>query len=811
VKRDLPSGTVTFLFTDVEGSTKLLHDLGAEAYADALADHRRILRQAFTTHGGIEVDTQGDAFFVAFPTAPGALAAAEQARDALASGPIRVRIGIHTGTPPLTDEGYVGADVHRAARIAAAGHGGQVLVSAATASLVGGDGLRDLGEHRLKDLSAPERIFQLGDTDHPQLKTLHQTNLPIPASSFVGREAELMEIEHLLTESGVRVLTLTGPGGTGKTRLAIQAAANVATHFPGGVFWVGLAALRDAALVRDTIAAAVGAKGDLAEHIGDKRMVLVVDNLEQVIDAAPQLGALVESCPNLRLIVTSRELLRVRGERGYAVAPLAESDAVELFCERASLERDATVEQLCAGLENLPLAIELAAARTSVLSPRQILDRLGSRLDLLRGGRDADPRQQTLRTTIEWSHELLEPDEQRLFARLAVFRGGWTLEAAEEVTDADVETLASLVDKSLVTRTGERFRMLETIREYAQERLADAGDIDDIRRRHFEHVLRWVERWYAERFASESSWLPIVEAENDNIRAALDWADEHSGKGAIRLAGAVAPLWMLHAQAPEALHRLEAALAEYSEPDEARARALTHLGEIDDDVPRLEEALALWRGLGDRAGEALALEALGWAHDAHGDMEAAQAAHEQSLEVRSRASSPEVEGLSARAGLCHVLVVRGETRRAESVARELLAIAERHDAALMQELALHFLADCPLVDGEYGEAERRYRRALAYARDAGLVGRATDELLGVAMSFAGAGDSSRAVRVAASAHAKQTEIGKVPDHWWRTMQDRLLGDARGSLPPDELEVAERDGKSADFDATIDELLAEEKV
>jgi predicted ATPase/class 3 adenylate cyclase len=809
VKRELPSGTVTFLFTDVEGSTRLLHALGAEAYADALAEHRRVLRNAFTRHGGVEVDTQGDAFFIAFPTAPGALAAAAEAHDALASGPIRVRIGIHTGTPHLTDEGYVGPDVHRAARIAAAGHGGQILVSAATASLINEEGLRDLGEHRLKDLSAPERIYQLGGDEHPPLKTLHQTNLPMPASSFVGREAELADLERLLTDGGARVLTLTGPGGTGKTRLAIQAAASAGPQFPGGVFWVGLSALRDAALVPDTIATAIGAKSDLAEHIGDGMMLLVVDNLEQVIDAAPQLGALVGACPNLRLIVTSRELLRVRGERGYGVAPLAEHDAVELFCERAALPRDATIEQLCAALENLPLAIELAAARTSVLSPRQILDRLGSRLDLLKGGRDVDPRQQTLRTTIEWSHELLAPGEKRLFARLAIFRGGWTLEAAEKVADADVETLGSLVDKSLVTRTAERFRMLETIREYAHERLADAADSDDIGRRHFDHVLELVEQWYAERFASESRWLPMLEAENDNIRAALDWADKRSAGDAVRLAGAVAPLWMLHAQSPEALHRVKAALADYSDTDEVRARALTHLGEIADDVASLEEALALWRSLGNPAGEALALEALGWVHDALGDMEVAQAAHEQSLEVRGRASSPEVEGLSARAGLCHVLVVRGETGRAESVAGELLTIAQRHDAALMQELALHFMADCPLVDGDYGEAELRYRRALAYARNAGLVGRATDELLGVAMALAGTGDSMRAVRLAAAAHAKQAEIGKTSDVWWRGMQDRLLGAARESLPPDELERAERDGKSADFDATVEELLAEE--
>jgi hypothetical protein len=264
---DLPTGVVTLLFTDVEGSTTLLHELGEARYAVALAEHRRVLREAFGAHGGVEVDTQGDAFFVAFPTAPGALAAADAALGGLSAGPIRVRMGVHTGTPHVGDEGYVGVDVHRAARIAAAGHGGQVLISASTAALRGTDGLRDLGEHRLKDLSAPERIYQLGDEDFPLLKSLYRTNLPIPATPFVGREYELAEVCRLLEDA--RLLTLTGPGGTGKTRLALQAAAEAAERYPDGIFWVPLAPLRDSGLVLVTAGQALGAQDGLAEHLAD--------------------------------------------------------------------------------------------------------------------------------------------------------------------------------------------------------------------------------------------------------------------------------------------------------------------------------------------------------------------------------------------------------------------------------------------------------------------------------------------------------------------------------------------------------------
>jgi predicted ATPase/class 3 adenylate cyclase len=813
VRRDLPSGTVTFLFTDVESSTKLLHELGAEGYAEALAEHRRILRKAFAAHGGVEVDTQGDAFFVAFPTAPGALAAAAGALEELSGGPIRVRIGIHTGSPHLAEEGYVGSDVHRAARIAACGHGGQVLVSASTASLLEQSNsllqsasLRDLGEHRLKDFDEPISLYQLGEESFPPLKTISNTNLPRPASSFVGRGTEVEEVASLLAD-GARLVTLTGPGGSGKTRLAIEAAAELVPAFKAGVFWVGLAPLRDPGLVTETIAQTLGTKDGLADHIGERALLLLLDNLEQVVEAAPELASLVESCPNLRLLVTSRELLRVRGEVEYPVLPLAEPEAVELFCARAQTEPGETVHQLCRVLDNLPLALELAAARASVLSPQRMLERLSRPLDLLRGGRDADPRQQTLRATIEWSYELLAAEEEQLFGRLAVFAGGCTLEAAEEVTEADLDTLQSLVDKSLLRHTDGRFWMLETIREYAAERLGESADEEAIRERHFDHFLALCERAYeAQRLASESIWLPILDTEHHNVRAALDWARDSRPSAEAQLAGAVAPYWMLRGHAHEARERLAGALSRYEARDRIRARALTHRGELEDALPTLDEALRLWRELGDARGEALALEAIGWAHDAHGNYPAAQLAHEQSLAVRREAGAPELEGALARAGLCHVLVASGEIERAEAMAEELLEVAAKSEASLMQQLALHFLADCPLVSGDYREAERRYLRALAYARGAGLPGRCTDEVLGVAMSVAGQGDSARALRLATTAYAEQETLGKTSDHWWRTMQERLIGGARAQLPPEEVERAERAGREVSFDDVLDEVL-----
>ena len=440
-----------------------------------------------------------------------------------------MRIGVHTGTPHVGEEGYVGVDVHRAARIAACGHGGQVLVSASTASLVGTEGLRDLGEHRLKDLSAPERIYQLGDGDFPPLKSLHRTNLPIPATAFLGRERELREVQELVSRADARVLTLTGPGGSGKTRLALQAAAVASDRYPGGVFWVPLAPLRDPGLVLETAGQAVGARDGLAEHIGDTAMLLLFDNFEHLTEASADLAGLLAACPRLDLLVTSREPLHVSGEQEYPVPALAPEEGVDFFLARARAVKpdfgvDDAVGEICRRLDDLPLALELAAARVKALAPAQILERLEQRLPLLTGGaRDAPERQRTLRATIEWSYDLLNEGETLLFARLAVFRGGCTLEAAEEVAGASLDVMQSLVDKSLLRHAEERFWMLETIREYAAERLEQQGDGEILRQRHAGYFLRLAEEAEPHLTGSQQAlWLERLEAEHDNFRLALD-------------------------------------------------------------------------------------------------------------------------------------------------------------------------------------------------------------------------------------------------------------------------------------------------
>ena len=524
---ELPTGTVTFLFTDVEGSTKLLHDLGAEEYSRALTEHRRVLREAFAAKQGVEVDTQGDAFFVAFPTAPGALgAAAEALEDWPGTDP-----GAHGH--PYGDAASGRGGLCRSRRAPRSSHrclwprrAGARLAS--TAALVGTEGLRDLGEHRLKDLAASERIYQLGGGEFPPLKSLRQTNLPIPATPFLGRRRELEEVTTLLRGGPARLLTLSGPAGAGKTRLALQAAAEASDHYPDGVFWTPLAALRDSKLVLEIAAQAVGAKDGLADRIADRRLLLILDNFEHLIDAAGELAGLLTTCPNLQLLVTSRELLRLPGEQAYPVPPLEPQDATELFTARAraadpQFEPSSVVEHLCSRLDNLPLALELAASRVAVLSPEQLLGRLSERLDLLKAGRGVDPRQQTLRATIEWSFDLLDGEEQVLFERLSVFRGGCTVEAAEEICEAQIDTLQSLIDKSLLRRQGERFWMLETIREYAVERLERRDAAVVLGDRHADYFIAVAEAAARGRPDGGVEYGPRFYVELDNFRRALAW------------------------------------------------------------------------------------------------------------------------------------------------------------------------------------------------------------------------------------------------------------------------------------------------
>jgi predicted ATPase len=769
VRSDLPSGTVTFLFTDVEGSTKLLHELGAEGYEQALVEHRRVLREAFAGNRGVEVDTQGDAFFVAFPTAPGALRAAAEAKQALAAGPIRVRMGLHTGTPHVGGEGYVGVDVHRAARIAAVGHGGQVLVSATTAALLAGDSLRDLGEHRLKDLTAPERIYQLGGEDFPPLNSLHQTNLPIPATPFVGRERELGEVVGLLGREDVRLLTLIGTGGTGKTRLGLQAAGGLAERYRHGIWWIPLAPLRDPELVLASAAPVVGARNGLAEHIGDRSMLLLFDNFEHLVAAAAGLAELLSLCPNLDLLVTSREPLHLTGEHEYVVPPFARDEGLEFFVARAKavspgFERDDVVADICSRLDDLPLALELAAARVKALSTAQILERLEQRLPLLTGGaRDLPERQRTLRATIEWSHELLTPEEQRLFARLAVFRGGCTLEAAEQVAGAELDVLQSLVDKNLVRYGDERYWLLETIREYAAERLEDRGEADDLQRRHAEHVriLAEAARPHLRGGVDQKAWIRRIEADLNNVRAALRWSlEKDRGENALEIATALGRFWWVRGP-HEGLSWLEEALGCATAPPQRRAAALEaaggcawFTGEHERALALFEEGLRLFREVGDRAGSAMMLTRLGPPLTSVGHSERAETAVRQGLAVHRELGDKGETAIALQ--ILGTIVGGEEARTATEEAAELSR--EVGDYALLVYCLLS-LAEQVLDDGDSSRAEALGREGLAVASDI------RDEMMIVAglrvLSIAGArhGGLAAAGRFWGAAERLEGELG----------------------------------------------------
>ena len=790
MRRDLPAGTVTFLFTDVEGSTELLHELGAAAYAEKLAEHRNVVREACIAQTGVEVDTQGDAFFVAFSTAPEALAAARAITEGLASGPIALRIGLHTGTPLLTEEGYVGEDVHLAARVAASAHGGQVILSKVTRDLLDeGHPLVDLGEHRLKDIPQPVAIFQLGDRQFPPLKTISNTNLPRPASSFLGRERELSDLLGRI-EDGARLLTLTGPGGSGKTRLALEAAATLVPEYKDGVFWVGLASLRDAAFVTQTIAQTLGAKTGLVDHIGEREMLLLVDNLEHVIEAAAELSSLLQGCPNLTLLVTSRELLRVQGEVEYAVPPLVEGEAVSLFCERAQSAVSEEITELCRRLDNLPLAVELAAARAKAFSPAQILARLPQRLDLLKGGRDTDPRQQTLRATIAWSHDLLSSAEQQLFRRLAVFAGGCTLEAAEDITGADLDTLQSLVEKSLLRFSAERYWMLETIREYAVERLDMSGEANEIRMRHATYFLTVAERKGVDE-AFEANFDELGR-EHDNFRKTLTTFRQASDSAAVlRLSASLARFWFRGGYLHEGITRLEEALSDANGVAPAIAcdahafasYIASALGDPDRTAFHAHAQLELARRRGGAKEIASALISLGSAAGFRGELGEAGQHLEAALKV-AREGNDAHSLTAATANLTEVVLCQGNFERAAELARESIDLSRvrgwNHGIAIgfmnlgLARLSQGRIADASVALREAAEivTTREFPRDLAGWLEA------------VGATVAANGSERVAVKLLGAAAGIREDLSAEFDPFEEGLHDAVIQRLREALPDD---------------------------
>jgi predicted ATPase/class 3 adenylate cyclase len=707
-----PSGTVTLVFTDIEGSTQLLEELGVDAYRVALGEHRRVVREACAGYSGYEVDYEGDAFFYAFSSAQDAVGAASAFMVGLQDGPIRVRVGIHTGQPALDPPKYVGLDVHRAARLMASAHGGQVVVSRETVGLLP-DGvfvLRDLGDHRFKDLGPPERVYQLLvdglPQEFPRLKSLYHVSLPVPATPFLGRETELADVVARLLDPDMRLLTLTGPGGTGKTRLALHAAAEVGDHFPDGVWWVALAPLRDPALAVPSLQRVLELPEQpgvapvelIAKALLGKKTLVLLDNAEHLLPAlADDLATLTAACPTLRLLVTSRERLQLAAESTWPVPTLARVDAVALFVQRASaagvaVEGDAAVAEVCARLDFLPLAIELAAARVRSLSVVAILERLDERLGLLTSrARDVDERHRTLRATIEWSYGLLGPEEQRVYRAMSVFAGGCTLEAAEEVTGTDLDLLESLLDKSLVRHRleddgADRYWLLETLREFAAEQLEAMGEHEEVRAAHAE--------WYAA-FATPPDgdvWSAPVERVNalqrelDNMRVAHEWLVSHAEtKRVLEMAIDMWTVWEMRDLLAEGDAWLARSLAlPGAERTVARAQCLQgrailayFLGDMGASKAFGDEGVAIMRDVGTDEQLAHALLAASWARRHH-DVAAARALLDEALMLARRIGTP------------HIL-----------------------------RTTLHNLGELERNVGNFDEGAAHLEEALAYARDLG--------------------------------------------------------------------------------------------
>jgi predicted ATPase/class 3 adenylate cyclase/DNA-binding CsgD family transcriptional regulator/tetratricopeptide (TPR) repeat protein len=904
----IPSGTVTFMFTDVEGSTKLW-EAEPELMTIALRRHDEIMQAAIESARGYVFKTVGEAFCAAFSTSRAAVEATLSAQQALSDeawptgAPLRVRMGVHTGVCEERDGDYFGAVVNRAARLAAVAHGGQVLVSGAAAGLLSGGlpdgvGLRDLGEHRLKDLGRAERVFQvtgpglavgfgpLRSLDHPALRH----NLPSQATSFVGRVAELAELRELVAR-GSRLVTITGLGGIGKSRLALQVAADALDGAGDGVWLAELAPVADPELVAGTVAAVLQVREEpgrpvldaLVEAVGDRYLLVLLDNAEHVLGAAAKLAdVMMRSCPRACLLVTSREPLGIGGEHVFRVPPLpvppagladrdrlAAFESVQLFAERAAMHRQgfvvdaanaAAVASVCARLDGVPLALELAAARLGSLSVPEVSSRLDQRFRLLTGGsRTALARHQTLRALIDWSYDLLNPEEQIVLDRLSVFAGGWTLEAAEAVTSAGdtggwqvLDHLAALVDKSLVqadeARGSTRYRLLETVRHYAAERLALRGDSELGRARaaHRDYYLALVETadTYL-RGPEETVWLDRLEAEFDNIRAALAFslADPGGAEPGLRLAAGLRWFCNLRGHGGEVLAALNVLLErpDARMPTRARARALTascHLRDRfgdDSAVPSIaDEAIEIARGLADDAVAADALSQLCWLRFEHGDLPAALAQIDEAVGLARTAGDPRLlaeilghravyEGqvgnldaafadqdeavtLSRATGDNYRLtttlanlgvyeVVAGKHEAARAHLQEASMLADDHgyqnlSAGLQQQLGF-----AGLLDADPRNARRHFTDSLDAARITGVKSYVHAALLGLALTAGADGDPTVAATLHGAADEYYEQAGRGFEALEAELRDRDHVHLRAALGDGAFEAAYARGRT----------------
>jgi predicted ATPase/class 3 adenylate cyclase len=867
---ELPTGTVTFLFTDIEGSTRLLQELG-DGYPTVRDEHAAILRRAIADGDGVEVSTEGDSFFAAFASPVAAAGAAVAAQRALAAHPwpagfpVRVRMGLHTGEGVLGGDNYVGIDVNRAARVAGAAAGGQVIVSDATRGLVVGalpDGtaLRDLGEHRLKDINLPLHLHDLVvaglPADFPSPRTLDASpgNLPGQLTTFVGREDEIAEALRLLGQT--RLLTLTGAGGTGKSRLALQVADRARPGYPDGAFFVDLSAVTDPALVPAVVARALRVPevpgrplpDALADHLRNRRLLLVVDNFEQVVEAGPVLERLLGAAAGLRVLVTSRVALSVRGEQELVVPPLAlpdperppdleslgRSEAVRLFVERAravrpefrlTAENAPAVAEITARLDGLPLAIELAATRVKLLTPAELLPRLRDRLNLLTGGaRTLPDRQRTLRGAVAWSHDLLSPPERRLFDRLSVFTGGWTLASAEAVGDPAtlgldlLDAMTSLVDQSLVIRAGPatgqgRFSMLETIREFGREHLEATGELAAARRRHGGWFLDLaVAAGPNLTGAHQGEWLDRCDQEHANLRAALDWAVETGGTGrALEAATALWRFWQQRGHLAEGRRRLEELLAipaaEARTPE--RAKALAAAGGIawwQEDIAAAgrfyEEALAIERELGDPAGVADALYNQAFVVAAAGDFEGAYRRFEESLELFRRAGD---EAGAARADWMIVIrdLAAGRWDRPIAKAEGAVATWRRAGAHFDLGTGLVWLAVVYARAGRMADAQVAMREALELFREADSPVGIVSVLQGLTYLARWDDRHTDAVRLAGAADTLREQLGgRAPLDFLAGFVGDPEAESRAQLPQAEAARAFEEGRALSVDAAL---------
>jgi predicted ATPase/class 3 adenylate cyclase len=845
----LPTGTVTFLFTDIEGSTRLLQELG-DRYAAVRDEHAAIVRHAVEAGGGVEVSTEGDSFFVAFPSPVGAVRAAVAAQRGLANHdwspapPVRVRMGLHTGEGVLGGDNYVGLDVNRAARIAAAGHGGQVIVSDATRGLVAhalpeGASFRDLGAHRLKDILLPEHLHDLvveglrADFPPPRTLDARHDKLPVQLTSFVGREKEIAEVRRLLEQT--RLVTLSGPGGVGKTRLAVAVAERLRDRFAAGIVFVPLAAVTRPELALAGIARAVGADlagtdaplEALAEQLGDGRWLLVLDNLEQVIDVAGDLGELLARCPGVAILATSRTVLGLDAEREYPVAPLSlpaapagdpvealmSTPAVALFVERARAVRPdfaltqrnaAAVVELCRRLEGLPLAIELAAARTRLLDPDAILGRLAGSLDALgTGAVNLPERQRTLRATVDWSVGLLEEAERSLLEAAAIFVDGWTLQAAAQVAGLDedqaLDLSEALARHSLIyldrTELGSRLRMLGTVREFVAERLGARPDLAEIQRRHADHYRGLAEQAdHPLRGVGYGEWLERLEAEAGNLAAAVGWYLAHDPTPLPHLFRVLWLFWSARDHLGEARAWVDQLLpaADALDP-QARAElawtALVTADEVGDDQAVLaarQRLGPLLAGIDDPFLQAVSELAMAWTAPIVGDLDGALRGALASLEQLRGQDEPFWTALAVgTAGMVETTVGRHDD--AQRHLREARDLGERFDYAWLAAWSRVLLGTLAVVRGRLEEARALLEEALELSLAAHSTRSVTLCLAAFARLALVEGDAERAALLAGAAEGLRGRVGLRALVLLRRPEAELVAQVRRALGADRFE------------------------